>query len=199
MPSSRLLAFAVDWWIDYRDVDPVRRAFRLTDVQYWHPLIQDVLESNKKLRCNPSSWLELAERLRRDPTTIFKNVRAGTSQLSYFDLRSIATILNLPPTALWMSDRDRISKAAHTLCSGEANPHETMAYYLYREARPAVEDSQLDPRGLREVIRIMQQISTVQNAEYLIWKVAQCLEPKLVEAMKKSLIKRERVGSVPGP
>jgi hypothetical protein len=192
MPSSRLLAFAVDWWIDYRDVDPVRRAFRLTDVQHWQPLIEKALERNKELRRSPSTWAALADRLARNASNVYRKYRSGESELSYDDLRSIASILSLPVAAFWMSDRDRIAKAARTLCRGGAALVETTAYVVYRETGPAVEDSQLDPRCLREVIRIVQQISTVQNADSSIRNVAQCLESSLKEAQNKSLIKRER-------
>jgi hypothetical protein len=91
-----------------------------------------------------------------------------------------------------MSDRDRIAKAARTLCKGGANLVETTAYVVYREMDSAVEDGQLDPRCLREVIRIVQQISTVQNANLSILKVARCLEPSLKVAQNRSLKKRER-------
>jgi hypothetical protein len=192
MPKSRLLAFAVDWWIMYRDVDPVRRALRQTDVQHWHPLIEKALERNKELRRSPSTFAALAERLARDPTSIYRIITSGKSGASIDDLRSIASILGLPVTAFWMSDRDRIAKAARTLCRGGAGLVETTAYVIYRETGSAVEDSQLDPRCLQEVIRIVQQISTVQNAESSIWNVARCLEPSLKEALNKSLYKRER-------
>ena len=61
--SSRLLAFVVDWWIEYRDVNPVRRAFRRTDVQHWRPLIEKALKRNKELRRSPSTLAALADRL----------------------------------------------------------------------------------------------------------------------------------------
>ena len=166
--SSRLLAFVVDWWIEYRDVDPVRRAFRLTDVQHWHPLIDDALERNKELHRSPSTWTALADRLGRNSSNIYRLFTSGESGPSIDDLRSVASILGLPVTDFWMSDRDRIAKAAWTLCRGEAKLVETTAYVVYRrETDPAVEDSQLDPRRLLEVIRIVQQISTIQNGNCL--------------------------------
>jgi hypothetical protein len=91
-----------------------------------------------------------------------------------------------------MSDRDRIAKAAKILCREKVELFETTAYFVYCETDPAVEDRQLDTRCLREVIRIVQQMGTVQNAESSIWKVARCLEPSLEEAMNKSVDKRER-------
>jgi hypothetical protein len=130
-------------------------------------------------------------------SNVFRLYTSGEGKPSYDDLRSIASILDLPVADIWMSDRDRIAKAARTLCRGGADLVETTAYVVYRETRPAVEDSQLDPRCLREVIRIVQQISTVQNAESSIWNVARCLESRLVEALKKSLKKRERDAFVP--
>src|SRR5262249_46481525 len=149
-----------DWWIEYRDVDPVRRAFRLTDVQHWHPLIDATLQRNKELRRSPNTWTALADRLGRNASNVYRTFTSGESEPSNDDLRSIASILGLPVTAFWMSDRDRIAKAARTLCRGGADLVETTAYVVYGETRPAVEDSQLDPRCLREVIRIVQQIST---------------------------------------
>jgi hypothetical protein len=192
MQSSRLLAFVVDWWIEYRDVDPVRHAFRLTDVQHWHPLIEKALERNKELRRGPSTWTVLADRLGRNASNVYRTYTSGQSEPTIDDLRSIASILGLPVTAFWMCDRDRKAKAARTLCRGGADLVETTAYVVYRETGPAVEDSQLDPRCLRDVIRIVQQISTVQNAESSIWNVARCLESSLKEAQNNSLKKRER-------
>jgi hypothetical protein len=192
MTSSRLLAFAVAWWIEYRDVDPVRRALRLTDVEHWHPLIKNALDRNKELRRSPSTWAALADRLARNPTTIWRTFGSGECEPSNDDLRSLASILGLPVTDFWISDRDRIAKAAKTLCSGKVNLLETTAYVVYRERGPAVEDSQLDQRCLREVIRIVQQINTVQNAESSIWNVARCLEPSLADSAQESLKKRER-------
>ena len=192
MQSSRLLAFAVAWWIEYRDVDPVRRAFRRTDVQHWHPLIDATLQRNRELRRTPSTLAALADRLGRNASNVFRTFTSGESAPSNDDLRSIASILGLPMTAFWMSDRDRIAKAATTLCRGGANLVETTAYVVYRETGPAVEDSHLDPRCLREVITIVQEISTVQNAESSIWNVARCLESSLKEALNNSLNKRER-------
>jgi hypothetical protein len=186
------LAFAEDWWIKYRDVDPVRRALRLTDVQHWHPLIEKALERNKELHRSPNTWAALADRLGRNASNIYRTFTSGESEPSNDDLRSLASILGLPMTAFWMSDRDRIAKAARILCKGEANLVETTAYVIYRETGPAIEDSQLDPRCLREVIRIVQQISTVQSAESSIWKVVRCLESSLKEAQNNSLKKREK-------
>jgi hypothetical protein len=186
------LAFAVDWWIDYRDVDPVRRAFRQTDVQHWHPVIEKALERNKELRRSPSTWTALADRLGRNASNIYRLFTSGESEPTNDDLRSIASILSLAVTDLWMSDRDRIAKAAKTLCKGRAHLVDTTAYVVYREIGPAVEDSQLDPRCVREVIRIVQQISTVQNAESSIWNVARCLESSLADSLQNSLKKRER-------
>jgi hypothetical protein len=192
VPPSRLLAFVVDWWIDYRDVDPVRRAFRLTDVQHWHPLIDATIQRNKELRRSPSTWTALADRLGRNASNIHRLFKSGESEPSIDDLRSIASILSLSVTDFLMNDRDRIAKAAKTLCRGRAHLVETTAYVVYRETGPAVEDSQLDPRCLREVIRIVKQISTVQNAESSIWNVARCLESSLADSAQNSLKKRER-------
>jgi hypothetical protein len=192
MPSSRLLAFAVDWWIDYRDVDPVRGAFRLTDAQHWFPLIAMALKRNKELRCSPSTLEALADKLGRNVSNIFRVYKKGESEPSMDDLRSLASILNIPETDLWMNTRDRKAKAAWTLCKGRAELVETTAYVVYRESAPAVEDGQLDPRYLREVIRIVPQISTVQRAESSIWNVAQCLESSLANSAQESLRKRER-------
>jgi hypothetical protein len=186
------LAFAVDWWIDYRDVDPVRCAFRRTDVEHWHPLIEKALDRNKELRRNPSTWAALADRLGRNMSNIYRIYTSGEGEPSNNDLRSLASILGLPVTVLWMSDRDRIAKAAKTLCRVGVDLVETTAYVVYRETGPAVEDGQLDQRCLREVIRIVHQISTVQSAESSIWNVARRLESSLAEALEKSLPKRER-------
>jgi transcriptional regulator with XRE-family HTH domain len=192
MPWSRLLAFAVAWWIDYRDVDPVRRAFRLTDVQHWQPLIEKALARNKDQRRSPSTWAALADRLGRNASNVWRIYKSGQSEPTIDDLRSIASILDLPVTDFLMCDRDRKAKAARTLCRGGADLVETTAYVVYRETGPAIEDSQLDPRCLRDVIRIVQQIRTVQNAESSIWNVARCLESSLQDAMNNSLKKRER-------
>ena len=131
--------------------------------------------------------------LGRNASNFHRAFRSGESGASIDDLRSVASILGLPVTDFLMSDRDRIAKAACTLCRGGAKLVETTAYVVYRrETDPAVEDSQLDPRCLREVIRIVQQISSVQNAEYSIWNVARCLESSLKEAQNNSLKKREK-------
>jgi hypothetical protein len=155
-------------------------------------LVEATLERNKELRRSPSTWAALADKLGRNASNIYRIITSGESKPSIDDLRSLASILGLPVTDFLMSDRDRIPKAARTLCRGRVDLVETTAYFVYRETGPAVDVSQLDPRCLREVIRIVQQMSTVQNAESSIWKVAQCLEPSLVEAQKKSLEKRER-------
>ena len=90
--------------------------------------------------------------LGRNASNFHRAFRSGESGASIDDLRSVASILGLPVTDFLMSDRDRIAKAARTLCRGGAALVETTAYVVYRETGPAVEDSQLDPRCLREVI-----------------------------------------------
>jgi transcriptional regulator with XRE-family HTH domain len=192
MQSSRLLALAVDWWIEYRDVDPVRRAFRLTDVEYWHRLIEKTLEKNKELHRNPSTWTALADKLGRNISNIYRIFTSGESKPSIDDLRSIASILGLPVTDFLMNDRDRNAKAAKILCREKVELFEITAYVVYRQTGPTVEDGQLDPRCLRELIGFVQQISTVQSAESSVWKVARCLESSLKEAQNNSLKKRER-------
>ena len=130
--------------------------------------------------------------LGRNASNFHRAFRSGESGASIDDLRSVASILGLPVTDFLMSDRDRIAKAAKWLCKGGADLVQTTAYVIYRETGPAIEDSQLDPRCLREVIRIVQQISTVQSAESSIWKVVRCLESSLKEAQNNSLKKREK-------
>jgi hypothetical protein len=193
MESLRLLAFAVDWWIEFRDVDPVRGAFRRTDVEHWGRLIEETLKSNKKLGRSPSTQAALADRLGRHASNLIRVFMTGKSEASVDDLRSIAMILDLPVTAFWMSNRDRIAKAARILCVGGANLGETMAYVIYRETGSRVEDSRrLDERCLREVLKIVQQIRTIQDAESSIWKVARCLESSLKEAQDYLWDKQER-------
>jgi hypothetical protein len=197
MPSSRLLAFFVDWWINYRDVDPVRRAFRRADVEHWHPLIDATLKKNKELHRRPSSWIALAHILGRDPTTVFRIYKSGESEPRTDDLRSIAMILGLDVTDFLMTNRDRIAKAAKILCKGKVQLFETTAYFVYREKGSADEDIQLDPRRLREVISIVKQIGTVQKAESSIRNVGRCLESSLQEAQNKWLRKHERYSFEP--
>jgi hypothetical protein len=154
-------------------------------------LIKTALERNKELRRSPSTWAALADRLARDPTSVFRTT-TGESEATIDDLRSIAYILCIPFTDFFESDRDRIAKAAKWLCKGGADLVQTTAYVVYRETCPAVEDSNLDPRCLREVIKIVRQITTVQNAESSIWNVARCLESSLAESLQKWSEKHER-------
>jgi hypothetical protein len=155
-------------------------------------LIEEAFERNKELHRSPATWTALADRLGRNLSNIHRIYKAGEGDPNINDLRSLASILGLPVTDFLMNDRDRKAKAARTLCKGEANLVETTAYVVYRETGPTVEDDQLDPRCLRDVISIVHQISTVQSAESSILNVARCLEPRLADALRSSLKKRER-------
>jgi transcriptional regulator with XRE-family HTH domain len=189
--SARLLAFTVDWWIEYRDADPVHTALVMADALHFLPLVDTALADNKARGKDPWTKAALAKRLGRNPSNVWR-LLSGESEPSSHDLRSIASILAIPVAELFPSEQDRIAKAAEYLCNKRVGYVDSMAYAAYRLASADGENGHLDSRALHEVIRAVKEIVNMGNAEMAVRKVATILEPHLDKACRNAMRKREK-------
>jgi hypothetical protein len=182
--GSRFLALQELWWVQWRDVEPVRSALLAAHALHFDQVLTRQLRKNQKRKRLPDSYIGLAHLLGRDVASLFR-WREGQSEMTRMDVDAVADSLDIRAGILFPSPITKIALAASYLggYSLEGYPGiavEPRAYAAYRLAAPAVQNGDLDKASLG---RVLGSLSINQGpVEEWIWDVVHKLEKNLEQA-----------------
>lgn len=143
------LAFS-EWWIIWRDREPVRTALNRALVMHCESRIEEILSTNKVSGREPASWGKLATAIGREPGNMTR-VRQGKQRASTSDLYAIAMALKLPVEDLFPDRRSWLQLAVSHLCNGQLPPQYVEAYVRYVDSDPKGYNPHLDRIALESV------------------------------------------------
>jgi hypothetical protein len=182
-------AFTKLWWIDCRDVDPVRGALLRSNADLWYSLVKKALVENRRNERHPCNWAELAVCLGRNPTGVWRLLK-GKINGTLDDLRSLASILQIPLKKFFLGERIRLTLATDFICGKETCRDEAKAYVVYREVHPVAENG-VEMCYVQEVFKNVHGFKDIAEVKSSIEKVANYLEPELKKAYTDLVPKRE--------
>jgi hypothetical protein len=182
--AIRYLALNESWWVQWRDVDPVRSALRAAHALHFDRLLQQKLQQNKRKKQRPGSYHDLANLLGRDVASLFR-WREGETEMGRMDVDAVADSLGVPAGRLFPPRETKIAVAASILCdySIETYPQiglKPRAYAAYRLAGPVPCNGELDHEAMARVAASMDARGACNGGvKDWIWEVVYRLEPKL--------------------
>lgn len=136
-----------DWWIRWRDRDPVEDKLARAHVKFWITVLGEALRKNKEIGRQPSSWEAFADAIHRDWANFSRRRAGGHARLSPQEFLAMASVVGLPTSALFPDTGDWIARTTKLLCRDSIGPDEAEIY-----ARYSVAHLQLDrSRAIEEV------------------------------------------------
>jgi hypothetical protein len=187
VPPIRYLALNGRWWVQWRDVDPVRSALLAAHALHFDRVLQKELRQNKSKKRSPASYHDLAKLLGRDVASLFR-WREGETELGRLDIDAVADSLGLPAGRLFPLQETKIGAAASILCDYpiETYPQiglKSRAYAAYRLAGPVACNGELDQETMMKVAATIDpRRACTGSVKDWIWEVVHKLEPALEQA-----------------
>jgi hypothetical protein len=185
--ALRYLALNELWWVQWRDVDPVRDALIGAHALHFERILQQKLRLNKKKKRSPQSFHDLANLLGRDVASLFR-WREGETEMSRLDIDAVADSLGLPAGSLFPPRETKIAVAASILCDYPAEPYPKIglkprAYAAYRIDGPIRCNGELDQETMVRVAATIDPRGACNGSvKDWIWEVVYKLEPMLERA-----------------
>jgi hypothetical protein len=185
--AIRYLALNELWWVQWRDVDPVREALLAAHALHFERILQHELRKNKKKKRSPQSFHDLANLLGRDVASLFR-WREGETEMSRMDVDAVADSLGLPAGSLFPQREAKIAVAASILCDYPVKTYpeielKPLAYAAYRIAGPVPCNGELDQETMVKVAATIDARGACNGrVKDWIWEVVYKLEPKLERA-----------------
>jgi transcriptional regulator with XRE-family HTH domain len=185
--APRQLALTTDWWLCWRDSDPVLSSLMRARAEHLSETITKVLRQNKNTQREPSSFTSLASLLSRNAVNLWR-WRSGASDPTLSDILSLAQILGVPVGELFPASSSLVARATYLLCgTDQVSQSEAILYAEYRlsSAHPTTEAP--DQKTLKEVLKLPSCASfTMKTAIPSINNVLTHLEPILDRVAQKS-------------
>jgi hypothetical protein len=181
------LALNDRWWVQWRDIDPVRSALLGAHAFHFDRVLQQRLQQNKCKKESPESYHDLANLLGRDVATLFR-WREGETEMGRMDIDAVADSLGLPAGDLFPPRETKIAVAVSILCDYpiEAYPEigfKPRAYAAYRLAGPIRCNGELDQQMMAKVAAAIDaRRASTGSVKDWIWEVVYKLEPELERA-----------------
>lgn len=156
-PDDWALRVPSDWWIRYRDQEPVKDEFAKTHAAHWVAVVADVLDRNAGKGRTPSSWTGVAGMacaMHVDPGHMSRQKKGGHPGLNGHFFLALAAILDVPFESLFPTKQAWIADATDRLCRGSITRQEAQifaAYSLAECARQRTGEASIDQHGAHAV------------------------------------------------
>lgn len=139
----------VDWWIKWRDEEPVQAALVQSHCVFWTGLVDEILLRNEREGTSPSTWRELALHLCRHPKN-FDRWRYG-KQFNYAPhaFLSLASTLGLEVSEFMPSNLQWVAAAVRVLCSNGFTPEHCRLFAACCFQQPDAEQLDISLDSLR--------------------------------------------------
>ena len=148
-----------DWWIRYRDEEPVKEEFAKVHAAHWVSVVAGVLERNAGNGKTPNSWTGvagMAGAMHIDPGHMSRQKKGGHPGLSGHFFLALAAILDVPLESLFPGKATWIAEATIRLCRASVSHEESRlfaAYCLAAVCRPESGGMLLNVHAVRTVMR----------------------------------------------
>ena len=140
------------WWIEWRDKQPVRSALATSLLHHWVPVVKSRLAKNRVEQKTPCSWQGLANAVWRNPETLWR-WRNGKHRLSADDFLCLSSVLRVPVTDFFPEPIMWVASATETLCGSAWSNKQFYAYAAYCLSQPRTFNPHLD----RDVVANIQE------------------------------------------
>ena len=187
MAAIRYLALNESWWVQWRDVDPVRYALLSAHALHFERILRQKLRQNKNKKRSPQSFANLAYLLGRDPASLFR-WKVGETEMNRLDIDAVADALGLPAGNLFPPRETKIALAASVLCHYPTASYPEIglkprAYAAYRVVGPVRCHGELDQETMVKVAATIDPRGACNGSvKDWIWEVVYKLEPMLERA-----------------
>lgn len=117
-----------DWWIRWRDHDPVRTALVQSHCEFWVGIVDELLIRNEEQQQFPGDWQELAKAVLRNR----KNLERwrGGKQFRYppHDFLAMAGVLRIESSELIPNNLHWVAASARLMCKNGFTPEECRVF-----------------------------------------------------------------------
>ncbi len=151
------LSVPSDWWIRWRDDDPVKAEFAKAHAEHWVAVVDLALKRNAKDGIDPCSWTGLAGiavAMHVDPGHMSRQKKGGHPGLNGHFFLALAAVLNEPIEKFFPEKGLWIAMATERLCRTSVTRGEADMFASYClncvPMRPGLGQA-IDGRALRKI------------------------------------------------
>ena len=192
MTQPSFVTFRVNWWVRWRDREPVRHALVAAHREHWVPAVEAALRRNADSGRSPMTFTQVSQLLGIGVVNFFR-WRAGKTarespSLTGHDFQTLAEILDIPTAGLFPQPCDQLTRAVMRLCRRRASERDARALAAYCLALPIAywldpfPDLQRLDDEAASAARCAAGMEGAQDFEQAVFGVARQLEAPLLIA-----------------
>lgn len=111
-----------NWWIQWRDEDPIHAALVQAHCVYWSGCVDEVLSENERTDRGPHSWEHIAAALYRDARNLRRWYRGRQYRYAPHAFLALSAVVGIEVSELFPASLTWMATTVRILCGSGASP-----------------------------------------------------------------------------